>query len=476
MNDGRVLNIRPRSQRSRRTTSWLAAFLVPAFICTVTVGGLDGVLNIAGQSALFFVGVLVVALLGGIAPAVVSAALSGLLLNYFLTEPRHTFRIADADTAVTLVVMLVIAVAVAALVDNAARRQRQARHAAREAALLRSFAESILGGADLEELLEQVQQTYSQRSVSLLRYKGTDPDVVAAVGESSLRAATAADTVIPAGDGEFRLALAGSPITDGHRRILAVIAGQAAALVRQRELAEEAGKAQAIEKADELRRSLLTAVGHDLRTPLAGAKAAVSSLRADDVGFSEQDTAELLATIEESVDQLTALVDNLLDSSRLAAGAVRPEVHRTYLDEVVQQALLSISRGSTGLGASRIDRVKVDVGDAVVMADPGLLERVLANLIDNSLRYADGAMVCITAHREGERIHVSVADQGPGISEGSADQLFEPFQSCGDRDNEHGVGLGLSVAQGFVAAMGGTIAAAVTPGGGLTVLIDLAAV
>ncbi|WP_306460696.1 sensor histidine kinase, partial [Mycobacterium avium] len=161
------------------------------------------------------------------------------------------------------------------------------------------------------------------------------------------------------------------------RRVLSAVARQAAGLIRQRELAEEASRTEAIVRADELRRSLLSAVSHDLRTPLAAAKVAVSSLRAEDVAFSPTDTAELLATIEESIDQLTALVGNLLDSSRLAAGAIHPDLRRVYLEEAVQRALVSIGKGATGFFRSAIDRVKVDVGDAMVMADAGLLERVL---------------------------------------------------------------------------------------------------
>lgn len=475
MNDGGVDTVEGRSWRFGAAAAWLAAVLVPAAICALIVGGLDGVLNVAGDSALFFVGVLLVALLGGIAPAVLSAVLSGLLLNYFLTEPRHSLRIADPDTAVTLVVMLVMAVAVAALVDNAAARQRQARHASREAELLRSFADSVLRGADLPTLLERIRTTYSQRAVSLLRVQEGAESLVAAVGESPCCTVQSADIAIAAGDGEFWLGMAGSGIREADRRVLTVVAGQAAGLVRQRELTDEAGKAQAIEKADELRRSLLTAVGHDLRTPLAGAKAAVSSLRADDVGFSEQDTAELLATVEESVDQLTALVDNLLDSSRLAAGAVRPDLRRTYLDDAVQAALLSISRGATGFGPPGLDRVSVEVGDITAMSDPGLLERVLANVIDNALRHGGAGGVRITAERIADHVRIAVVDRGPGIPRGAEGRLFEPFQRLGDRDNRTGVGLGLTVARGFVEAMGGTISAGDTAGGGLTVVIDLSA-
>ena len=467
--------VRSASPRERRAISWLAAFVVPSVICAVTALALDKYLTIGGESALFVVGVLVVALLGGVAPAVLSAMLSGLLLNYFMTEPRYTFTIAEPDAAVTELVLLMLAVAVAVLVDRAAQRTREATRASQEAELLTLFSGSVLRGADLETLLERVRETYSQRAVSVLRVRGEDEQVVACVGKDPCLAVDSADTAIEVGDDEFWMLMAGRSLPARDRRVLTSVAKQAAGLVRQRELAAEASKAEAIEKADELRRSLLSAVSHDLRTPLAAAKAAVSSLRSEDIGFSEEDTAELLATIEESVDQLTALVDNLLDSSRLAAGVVRPEPKRVYLEEVVQRALLSISRGSTGFGAKGLDRVKVDVGDAVALADAGLLERVLANLIDNALRYAPQSIVRINAGQVGDRMLINVVDEGPGVPRGTEEQLFEPFQRLGDRNNKYGVGLGLSVARGFVEAMGGTISATDTPGGGLTVIVDLAA-
>ncbi len=460
------------SPRQRHMTSWLAALVVPSAICALIVLLLDPLLGVAGESALFFIGVLVVALLGGVAPAALSAVLSGLLLNYFLVEPRHTFTIAEPDSAVTIVVLLLVAVAVAALVDGAAKRAREARHATQEAELLALFAGSILRGADLNMLLERVRETYSQRAVSLLR-EGTG--IVACVGKDPCEEVDDADTAIEVGDDEFWLLMAGKKLAAKDRRVLGAVAKQAAGLVKQRELTEEASKAEAIAQADELRRSLLSAVSHDLRTPLAGAKAAVSSLRSNDVDFSAEDTAELLATIEESIDQLTALVGNLLDSSRLAAGVVRPELRRVYLEETVQRALLGISKGATGFGREGLDRVKVEVNDAVVMADSGLLERVLANLIDNALRYAPDSVVRVNAGQVGDRVLIAVADEGPGIPRGTEEQLFGPFQRLGDRDNSIGVGLGLSVARGFVEAMGGTITASDTPGGGLTIEIDLAA-
>lgn len=455
----------------RSALSWLAAVLVPTALCALTVLLLDPYLGLSGESALFFIGVLAVALLGGVAPAALSAVLSGLLLNYFLAEPRHTFTISEPDSAITIAVLGMIAVAVAALVDGAAKRAREARRASQEAELLAHFAGSVLRGADPAALLERVREVYSQGSVSLLREHAGDAEVVACAGADPCVTVDSADTAIEAGDDEFWLLLSGRRLAARDRRVLGAVARQAAGLVRQRELIEEAGQAEAIARADELRRSLLSAVSHDLRTPLAAAKAAVSSLRSEDVGFSAEDTAELLATVEESVDQLTALVGNLLDSSRLAAGVVRPALRRVYLEEAVQRALLGISRRTTEL----VDRVKVDVGDAVALADAGLLERVLVNVIDNALRYAPASLVRVNAGRVGDRVLINIVDEGPGIPRGAEEQLFAPFQRLGDQDNTTGVGLGLSVASGFVAAMGGTIAANDTPGGGLTVVIDLAA-
>ncbi|NOP97093.1 ATP-binding protein [Mycolicibacterium fortuitum] len=461
--------------RQRHIASWLAAVVVPSAICLLIVAVLDPILGVSGESALFFIGVLVVALLGGVAPAALSALLSGLLLNYFLVAPRHTFTISEPDSAVTVVVLLLVAVAVAALVDGAASRAREARNASQEAELLTLFAGSVLRGADLTTLLERLRETYSQRAVSLLREQNGTAEIVACVGTKPCAEVDTADTAIEVGDDEFWLLMAGRKLAARDRRVLSAVAKQAAGLVKQRELTEEASKAAAIAQADELRRSLLSAVSHDLRTPLAAAKAAASSLRSEDIDFSAEDTAELLATIEESVDALTALVGNLLDSSRLSAGVVRPELRRVYLEETVQRALLGISKGTTGFTREGLDRVKVEVGDAVAMADAGLLERVLANLIDNALRYAPDGPIRVSAGQVADRVLIAVIDEGPGMPRGAEEQLFAPFQRLGDHNTTIGVGLGLSVARGFVEAMGGTISATDTPGGGLTVEIDLAA-
>jgi two-component system, OmpR family, sensor histidine kinase KdpD len=463
------------SPRARQIASWLAAATVPWIILAITTRWLDPLLDVGGKTAVFFAGVIAVALFGGVAPAVLAGMLSGALLVYFIAEPRYSFAVDNPSNAVTIVVLLGVAMAIAVLVDAAASRAREARRATQEAELLALFAGSVLRGADLTTLLERVREAYSQRAVCLVRDVDGRMQPVASVGKDPCATVDSAETAVKVGDDEFWLLLSGRPLTGRDRRVLSVVATQAAGLVKQAELAEEAGKAQSLAEADELRRLLLSALGHDLRTPLTAAKAAVSSLRAEDVWFSPEDTAELLATVEESVDQLTSLVANLLDSSRLAAGVVRPQLSEVYLEEVVQRALISIGKRTTVFGRGTLDRVKVEVGGTVAMADAGLLERVLANLIDNALRYAPNSMVRVNAGRVGERVLINVVDEGPGVAKGAAEQMFEPFQRLGDTDNNTGLGLGLSVAKGFVEAMGGTISATDTPGGGLTILVDLAA-
>ena len=464
---GRRRRARPRPAR-RRAAAWVAAAAVPAI-----VGVLDWQvaqrLSLDSQGALFLVGVLAVSLLGGVWPAVCSALLSGLVLNWFFTDPLYSLTIAEPENLVSLLVMLCVAVAVSALVDRSARRHRDAVRAGRDAELLTLFARAALRSTRLDDLLERVRDVYGQEGAAFV---AADGERLAAAGAEPPSTPEEATTSVETADGGHLLLLGGR-VTGHDQELLDVVAGHAAALVRQRELARVAADTQAVAEADRLRRSLLSAVGHDLRTPLAAAKLAVSSLRSDDVEFEPEDTAELLATIEESVDHLTSLVDNLLDSSRLAAGAVRPDPREVDAGEVAERAALAATIGR------RSDRERVEVVDAAgvtLLADPGLLERVLANLVDNALRHAPRSTVEVSARRTaGGRVVVAVADHGDGIPHEARERVFRAFQREGDTDTSVGVGLGLSVVRGFVEAMGGTVSVATTPGGGTTMEVDLPA-
>ncbi len=468
------------SPRQQHLASWLAAVVVPSAICALVVCVLDPFLDVGGESALFFVGVLVVALLGGVAPAALSAVLSGLLLNYFLIEPRHTFTIAEPDNAVTTVVLLAVAVAVAVLVDSAAKRTREARQASQEAELLALFAGSVLRGADLDTLLERVRETYSQRAVSMLRITDGNPTARSSLASAKARAWTSIPPTPQSKSArdhdEFWMLMAGRKLpardrTGAHRRRQTGgrVGANSASLPRRP--ARPKPSRRPTNCGARCCRPSATTCALPWRPPRPRCRACAATTSTS----PPRTPPNCWPPSRSRSTSSPRLVGNLLDSSRLAAGVLRPELRRVYLEETVQRALLGISKGITGFRRRGLDRVKVEVGDAVVIADGGLLERVLANLVDNALRYAPDSPVRVTAGQVGDRVLIAVVDEGPGIPRGTEDQLFAPFQRLGDQDTSTGVGLGLSVAHGFVEAMGGTISATDTPGGGLTVEIDLAA-
>jgi two-component system sensor histidine kinase KdpD len=257
------------------------------------------------------------------------------------------------------------------------------------------------------------------------------------------------------------------------RRLLEVVGGQALLALRSQRAAAEADDSRRRAHATETRSALLSTVGHDLRSPLTSIKAAAGSLRDPNLQLPPADRQELMATIEESADRLTGLVDNLLDSARLASGTVTPLLAPIGYDEVAVRALV---------GLPNADKVTVDIDESLpdVVADAGLLERVVANVVENALRYAAGASIVLRASAYADRVELRIVDSGPGVPKHGRDALFAPFQRLGaavpsDRDGATGVGLGLSVARGLTEAMDGSLTAEDTPGGGLTVVISMPA-
>ncbi|WP_166677588.1 sensor histidine kinase [Amycolatopsis arida] len=451
---------------SRRWLGWVLAVLLPALATALGVA-LRAELDLSTHVVDYFLAGVIVALVGGLGPALLAAVLSGLLLNFFFTEPYHTLTVYAQSNVVTLVAMVVVAVLVALVVDRAARRAGQAARARTEAALLASYARTVLTHPrPLERLLEKVRENFGLGSVALLERREGRWHRVAQSGADPCAGPGEADMDVPVTE-DVHLALRGRTLRAADRRVLEAAAGQALLALRQQRMAAATARAERKAEATELRTALLSAVGHDLRTPLTSIKAAVGSLRAGDIELSEADTAELLATVEESADRLAGLVNNLLDSSRLATGAVRPHLRPVGFDEVVARALAEVDG---------TESVRVDVDDRLpaVLADPGLLERVVANVLDNALRHGRGARpVAMRASVHSGWVELRVVDHGRGLPKGTADSAFAPFQRLGDRSAAPGVGLGLSVAKGFTEAMGGGIRAEDTPGGGLTVVISL---
>ncbi|HEY0774105.1 MAG TPA: ATP-binding protein, partial [Nocardioidaceae bacterium] len=391
-----------------------------------------------------------------------------LLLNWFFTPPERTLDIADTVNVVALALFLLVAVAVASVVDKAARRSLQADLARREADTLTMLNRTLLrSDQDVETLLGLVRDTFAVQAAALLRRDGSG--VVAAVGEAPPATAGDADASAEVSS-TLLLALRGPQLSVQDRRVLAAFATHLAVALERQELTSRAEEARRLEEGNRVRTALLAAVSHDLRTPLAGIKAAVSSLRSPEVSWSVEDQAELLATIEDSSDRLHTIVANLLDLSRLQSDAVRPVVHEVGLDDVVSRTVAQMAQG---------DRVELRFEPDLppVLVDAGLLDRVVANLVDNAVRHSPAeAPVTVATSHVGDRVQLHVVDRGPGVPDAQKEQMFAAFQRLGDAGGREGLGLGLAVARGLTAALGGLLVAEDTPGGGLTMVVDLPAV
>src|SRR5215471_3589331 len=420
-------------------------------------------LNLADDLLIYLVAVVAVTVVGGFWPAVFAAVAASLLLNWYFTEPLHTFTIAEPKNLLALVLFVTVAVVVSSVVHLAARREADAARSAKETASLLGLAQTVLGGADTpSDVLDHLTSTH-----------GGHAELVERVGGRWIKVATsgAADPAASVLRFEVRPDLAlevrGQAAT-ATASLLAGYTAQAVAALDRARLRTQAAQAEALAEGNRMRTALLAAVSHDLRTPLASIKASVSSLRQTDVRWSPEDQADLLANIEQNADRLDALVGNLLDMSRLQTGSLAPFLRAIAVDEVAPVALR---------GLDDADQLRIVVPDdlPLVQADPGLLERVLANLFSNALRHSPPDQPpALRAREDGDQVLLEVTDHGSGVPADLKERIFEPFLRLDERSS--GVGLGLAVAKGFAEAMGGTIVSVDTPGGGLTVRVTLPAV
>lgn len=424
-------------------------------------------MSLAVPALLVLLLVLASALVGGLRVAVPAALVSAVTLVWFFIPPFGTLEIDSPSLLTALVVFLAVAVSVSFLVDLAARRAGEADRARAQATALTAVAEATVSAQrTLPTVLEQARQLFGMREVALVERTPMGWQVVEAVAESELPAQGEAEVRVPAGPG-LELRAHGPELFAADLGVLGTFATAAASALEGRRLAERAAEAAGLRAADSMRTALLAAVGHDLRTPLAVVKAAVGSLRTPEVSLSAEETDELLATIEDGADRLGRLLANLLDASRLQAGMLSVALEPVGVDEVVGRALLGLADSS---------RVYLDVPEDLppVLTDLALAERVVANVLENALRYAPrGTIVTVRAGglptRPGATAQVlcEVVDHGPGVPKAKWEQVFGAFQRAGDRV-PGGVGLGLSVARGFAHATGATLTPAETPGGGLT--------
>lgn len=405
--------------------------------------------------------VILVALIGGAWPAAFAAVLSGLTLDYLFADPLFTFTIARPEHFIALLLYLANGLLVSFVVDRAARLTRIARRSASESEVLATIAGGVLRGIDAgEALLDRTREAFGMASVRLV----VDGRIVEEHGETGAEGVT---TRVPVDD-TTSLELVGRALEPSDRRILDVVATQLGVALEHRSLTDTARRLEPLAEVDRVRSALLAAVGHDLRRPLAVATAAVSSLRSSGDRLSSTDRTQLLESAERSLGNLAHLVTDLLDVSRVQAGALAVSLESLDVADVLPAVLADLDAGP---GA-----VTLDVPEALppVRADPVLLQRVLANLLSNALRYSpQGRPPELALSTFGTVLQARVIDHGPGIEQERRERMFEPFQHTSDTADTGGIGLGLALSRGFAEGMGATLEAEETPGGGLTMVLEL---
>ena len=425
----------------------------------------DGLTSSAGL--LMFLGVVVVAAaIGGRLPAFLTAAAGVVIVDWYLIPPYGSLGVARGSDVEYLVAFAVTACIVAIAVEQAARRRVEALRSRGEADIVLALADRLVRPNPPQVVVDEIHDTLSRRSVALLTPDGDGWTVEASVGDPPI-STPAEGEHFDLGDGHV-LAMTGPPLRADEQRLLAALLSYLEAILAMHRLQGEASTAEGLSQANDLRNALLAAVSHDLRTPLASIKALSSGWLEPDVDWSYADTHDFMSSIDSETDRLHKLVENLLDMSRLHSGALHLVSRPSALDEIVPAALAGLSEAAHD--------VVVDVPEALprVNVDPTLLERAIANVVDNALRHSgQSAQVRVQAGVVAGRVDLRVIDRGCGIPLRQRARVFEPFQRLGDTATETGVGLGLAVARGFVDAVGGELTIEETPGGGVTMVIGL---
>lgn len=411
---------------------------------------------------LFLAVTVLVALVGGMLPALVAALGGFVLMNWFFTPPVRRFTVSEPTNVVALLVFVAVAIGVARVVDRASRRAGDAVRARTEAATMGALSRSVLTGQDTAEaVVERLRETFGQSSASLLARTSAGWTVVAASGPAAALTPEAGDTRVTVDD-EHVIALRGPRLRATDQRVLEAFAVQTGLVLEYRRLRELSDRAAVLERAEATSTAILRAVSHDLRTPLATLRAGVDGLASSSVSGAAR--AELVSAVESSAEQLERLIDNLLDLSRIESGLLHPALRSLSLEEVLPLAVAGLPPGTVSL--------EVSESLPLVRTDPGLLERVVANVVANAVRASAGAPVRVLAHELPDVVEVLVVDCGPGVPPAQRERMFEPFQRLDDTSGG-GLGLGLAVARGLADAVGAELTAEDTPGGGLTMVLSV---
>lgn len=479
--------------RIRVAAGFVLAILLPVLLQLLLALNPDQ--NVATAVLVQLTGSVTVALVGGFWPAILASLWSSLLVNYFSTPPVGTLTINDPQNVLALLVFVGVSAAVAVVVDVSARRSKEAARARAEATTLSDLTRGAASSEDtVQDLLQQALTVFNVRGAALyglaepgngghrekwapITRAGEVPDAGPDAGTAHQPSPDQPDFPTENTeqvDATTRLVLFGRALPASDRRLLGAFGVHLAAQLERQQLADSRREVLRLAEGNTMRTSILRAVSHDLRTPLASIKLAVGSLLQKDVHYGPELAHELLLAIDESSDRLDLLVGNLLDMSRITTDAAKPLLKPVRWNDVIPAALHGIPAGSA--------RVELPPNMPEIEADPGMLERVIANIVENAVKYAPGSDVVLVGTAGGLSTEtlagqpageLRIIDHGRGVPAENVVEMFRPFQRLTDVPQTTGVGLGLAVAKGFTEAMGGTLTAEQTPGGGLTMVIRL---
>ena len=460
---------RPGTLRASRP-SFLVGIAVSAVLvaaATAAIYPLKSLAPVVSLSVVYLPAVLLVSAYWGVVLGLATSLLSAAAFNFFHLPPVGRFTISDSRNWVALAAFTMVALAVSTIAELARSRALEANRRRVEADLAAAVARDLLGGSETESALAAA----ARRVAEALGIGPVSIELGAVQADRRRRALE-----LSAADGAqvATLLVPRRLPADTEQRLLAHVVPALGALVaialRRDALQAEAVETAALRRSDDVKTALLRAVSHDLRTPVTAIVAAGHALGSDSLTAGER--AELSIAVVEEGEQLAALVDKLLDLSRLQAGRAEPRRDWVSLEDVLHAARDGLSESGSGV------RLTIEPDVPPIRADAAHLERAFANLLENAVRYSGGLPVSVQVRRSGPRVVARVVDQGPGIGAVERARIFEPFYRiptypATGREAGTGSGLGLAIAKGFIEANGGTITVESLPGQGSSFVVSL---
>jgi two-component system sensor histidine kinase KdpD len=440
----------------------LAAFLVIA-VTVALLRPLQSFLETQVIGIIFLLPVMISTVAWGLTPGIFAGLLAFLAYNYFYIPPYYTLLVHKSQDFITLVIFLIVSGVLSQFIGQAQEGMRLASSREWEATHMYELISSLAGLQDTREiatvLSNQTLETFRcQRVEVLVDGKSAEPSLSISAPETAVAPGPPSfNTPLMTArgiEGEIRLWQSKAILTPAEKRLLEAYSSQGALAIERIRLTRSENKARVLEESDRLKSSLLNSVSHELRTPLAAIKASGSSLRSKTVNWNEPAREELLATIEEETDHLNLLVGNLLDMSRIEAGVLKPEKRWNSIAEIANGVIKKVR------AQLQDHHLVVDLPDTLplVPTDYVMIGQVFTNLLSNSVKYTpSGTTISLSASREGDYLHVIIANQGPPVPDEYLERIFDKFNRVTAADRVTGTGLGLSICKGIIEAHGGRI-------------------